>query len=143
MSAITASAVGTACASSVSFEEDRLTSSRRDEGGRATYTPTEAKYLAAQEADDFQELRKRYRGWVLPVAAGALIWYFLYVALAAYAPDFMGRPVFGNINVGLIAGLLQFVTTFGITALYIRFADRTLDPVSSRIREEFERGELT
>ena len=119
-----------------------MTSKQHHEGGRATYTSEEAKYLAAQEAPDFQDLRKRYRGWVLPVAAGALAWYFLYVALAAYAPGFMGRQVFGNINVGLIAGLLQFLTTFGITAMYIRFADRTLDPVSSRIREEFERGEL-
>lgn len=118
-------------------------SSAHSEGERATYTPIEAKYLAAQEAPDFQDLRQRYRGWVLPVAAGALVWYFLYVALAAYAPGFMGRPVLGNINIGLIAGLLQFVTTFGITALYIRFADRTLDPVSTRVREEFERGELT
>jgi len=117
-------------------------SSTDSERNRAVYTPEEAKYLAAQEAPDFQELRKRYRGWVLPVAAGALIWYFLYVALAAYASDFMARPVIGNINVGLIAGLLQFVTTFGITALYIRFADRVLDPVSSRIRDEFERGTL-
>jgi uncharacterized membrane protein (DUF485 family) len=117
-------------------------SSTESERGRATYTPEEAKYLAAQEAPDFQDLRKRYRGWVLPVAAAALIWYFLYVLLAAYAPDFMAEPVIGNVNVGLILGLLQFVTTFGVTALYIRYADRVLDPVSSRIRDEFERGTL-
>jgi uncharacterized membrane protein (DUF485 family) len=112
------------------------------EGTTAPPTAHEAKYLAAQEAPEFQDLRKRYRGWVLPVAAGALVWYFVYVALAAYAPDFMARPVIGNVNVGLIAGLLQFVTTFGITALYIRYADRVLDPVSSRIRDEFEEGTL-
>jgi uncharacterized membrane protein (DUF485 family) len=110
------------------------------EGGRATYTPTEAKYVAIQESPEFQDLRKRYRGWVLPVAAASLGWYFLYVALAAYANDLMGTPVFGNINVGLVMGLLQFVTTFAVTALYIRYADRTLDPASSRIRDEFEAG---
>jgi uncharacterized membrane protein (DUF485 family) len=117
-------------------------SSTHSEGGRTTYTPEEARYLEAQESPDFQDLRRRYRAWVLPVTAGALAWYFLYVALGAYAPGFMGRPVLGNINVGLIAGLLQFVTTFGITALYIRFAERTLDPVSTRIREKFEEGSL-
>ncbi|HVM28844.1 MAG TPA: DUF485 domain-containing protein [Mycobacteriales bacterium] len=117
-------------------------SSTSSERGRATYTPQEAKYLAAQEAPEFQELRRRYRRWVLPVTAAALAWYFLYVALAAYAPGFMGRPVLGNINVGLIAGLLQFVSTFGITALYVRFADRTLDPISTGIREKFEEGDL-
>ena len=118
-----------------------MSSSTQSERGR-TYTPTEAKYLAAQETDEFQDLRRRYRGWVLPVAAGALVWYVLYVALAAYASDFMAREVFGNINIGLVMGLLQFVSTFGITALYIRYADRVLDPVSTRIREEFEAGEL-
>ena len=117
-----------------------MSSSVKPERGRASYTATESKYLAAQETPEFQELRRRYRGWVLPVAAGALVWYFLYVALAAYAPGFMGRPVLGNINVGLIMGLLQFASTFGITALYIRYADRVLDPASTRIREDFERG---
>lgn len=119
-----------------------MSSNKHHEGGHATYTAEESKYLDAQEADDFQDLRRRYRGWVLPVAAGALVWYFIYVLLAAYAPGFYARPVFGNVNIGIIAGLLQFLTTFAITAAYIRFADRTLDPVSSRIREEFERGEL-
>jgi uncharacterized membrane protein (DUF485 family) len=113
-------------------------SSPEHERGHATYTPTEAKYLAVQESPQFQDLRKRYRGFVLPVAAGALVWYFAYVLLAAYAADFMGTPVFGNINLGLILGLLQFVTTFAITAWYIRFADKSLDPHSTRIRDEFE-----
>ena len=117
-------------------------STAEQDGRHATYTPIEAQYLAAQAAPEFQELRRRYRGWVLPVAGGSLVWYFLYVALAAYAPGFMGTQVVGNLNVGLVMGLLQFVTTFGVTALYVRYADRVLDPVSTRIREEFEAGEL-
>ena len=115
-------------------------SSTQSERGRATYSSTEEKYLAAQQSAEFQELRRRYRGWVLPVAAAALLWYFLYVLLAAYATDFMGTKVIGNINVGLIMGLLQFASTFGVTALYIKYANRVLDPVSERIRGEFEAG---
>ena len=99
-------------------------------------------YVTVQESGEFQDLRRRYRGFVLPVTGVALVWYFLYVLLAAYAPAFMGRPVVGNINIGLILGLLQFVTTFAITALYIRYAERVLDPASSRIREHMERGGL-
>ena len=38
----------------------------------------------------------------------------------------------------LVAGLLQFVSTFLVTALYIRHADKALDPVSARLREQFE-----
>jgi uncharacterized membrane protein (DUF485 family) len=97
-------------------------------------------FLAAQRTPEFQDLRRRYRGWVIPVTIVSLLWYFLYVLLAAYAPGFMGQEVAGNINVGLIMGLLQFVSTFGVTALYIRFADKVLDPATARIREEIEGG---
>jgi len=109
-----------------------------NERGVATYTPMEAKYVAMQSDPQFQELRRRYRGWVLPVAAASLVWYFAYVALAAYAPGFMARSVVGNINVGLVLGLLQFASTFAVTALYVRHADNALDPVSTALRERFE-----
>jgi uncharacterized membrane protein (DUF485 family) len=109
-----------------------------NEGGHVS--PSEARYVAVQQSTEFQDLRRSYRGWVLPVAGASLLWYFGYVVLAAYAHDFMSHKVLGNINVGLIMGLLQFVTTFGVTALYIRYADKVLDPASSRIREEMEGG---
>jgi uncharacterized membrane protein (DUF485 family) len=106
--------------------------------GAAAYTAREAGYIAMQESTEFQELRKRYRGWVLPVAAAALIWYFAYVALAAYAPGFMGQRLVGNFNVGLLMGFLQFVSTFGITALYVRHADQSLDTAAAALRDRFE-----
>ena len=115
-------------------------SSAQSEGGHAAYTSTEAQYIAIQETPEFQDLRKRYRGWVIPVAVGSLIWYFAYVLLAAYAPGFMGTKLFGNINLGLVLGLLQFVTTFAITQAYVKYADKSLDPASSRIRDEFVGG---
>jgi uncharacterized membrane protein (DUF485 family) len=111
-----------------------------DEDANARPTSHEAVFLAAQRTPEFQDLRRRYRGWVIPVTIVSLLWYFLYVLLAAYAPGFMGQKVAGNINVGLIMGLLQFVSTFGVTALYIRFADKVLDPATARIREEIEGG---
>lgn len=113
-------------------------SKAESERGHATYTPTEASYVAIQASPEFQDLRRRYRGWVLPVAAAALVWYFLYVALAAYAHDFMGQKLFGNINVGLVMGLLQFLSTFGITTLYIRHADKSLDSAAAALRDRFE-----
>ncbi len=108
------------------------------ERGHATYTPVEAQYLAMQESPEFQDLRRRYRRWVLPTAAASLAWYFVYVLLAAYAPDFMANKVAGNINVGLVLGLLQFVSTFAVTAAYVRHADRVLDPASERLLATFD-----
>jgi uncharacterized membrane protein (DUF485 family) len=69
-----------------------------------------------------------------------LVWYGLYVVLSAYARDFMGQKVVGNVNVALIFGLLQFVSTFLIAWWYTRWADRRLDPTAERLRNEVEGG---
>jgi uncharacterized membrane protein (DUF485 family) len=68
------------------------------------------------------------------------VWYALYVVLSAYARDFMGTKVVGNINVALVFGLLQFVSTFLIAWLYSRFAGRKLDPLADEIRARMENG---
>lgn len=70
-----------------------------------------------------------------------LIWYFVYVLLSSFAPDFMAQEVFGHITIGLLLGLGQFVTTFAITMGYVAFANRKLDPISSEIRADLERQE--
>jgi uncharacterized membrane protein (DUF485 family) len=99
-------------------------------------------YEEVQASSEFAELRSRFRKFVFPVSALFLAWYFLYVLLAAYAPDFMSTKVFGNINLGLIFGLGQFVSTFAITMTYARWADRQFDPTADRLREHIESGEL-
>ena len=84
-------------------------------------------------------LRHRLRKFVFPMSGLFLGWYLLYVLLADYAHGFMATKVFGNINVGLIFGLLQFVSTFVITTLYVRHANRNLDPLAEKLRDEIER----
>lgn len=100
--------------------------------------PAGEQFLAMQASPEFQELRTRLRRFVFPMTAFFLLWYALYVALGAFAHDFMAIRVFGNINVGLLIGLGQFLTTFVITGLYVRFANRELDPRATAIREELE-----
>jgi uncharacterized membrane protein (DUF485 family) len=108
------------------------------DSGASRPTPFEQRYIDVQKSPEFQDLRRRYRGFVLPVTAASVLWYFLYVGLAAYATDFMATKLFGNINVGLVLGLLQFVTTFAVTAVYVRYAGRVLDPRSAAIRDTME-----
>jgi uncharacterized membrane protein (DUF485 family) len=69
-----------------------------------------------------------------------VVWYFLYVLLSTYAPGFMSIPLIGYINIGMAMGLAQFVTTFGITWLYVRHASRNLDPLAAQLREDLEGG---
>lgn len=91
-----------------------------------------------QASPEFAELRSRLRRFVFPMSAAFMLWYLAYVLLASYAPGFMGIPVLGNINVGILVGLLQFVTTFAITGFYVRYADRHLDPIAESIRTRME-----
>lgn len=91
-----------------------------------------------QASADFAELRRRLRVFVFPMTVLFLAWYLLYVLLADYAHGFMATKLAGNINVGLVVGLLQFVSTFVITWLYVRYANRKLDPVADKIRGEIE-----
>lgn len=103
-------------------------------------TPSADEWLAVQASPQFQDLRNRLRRFVFPMTALFLTWYLSYVLLGAYAHDFMAQKVFGNVNVGLLLGLGQFVSTFLITGLYVRFANRELDPRAAAIREELEGG---
>jgi uncharacterized membrane protein (DUF485 family) len=100
-------------------------------------------YVAVEESAPFVELKKRHRSFVLPMAVAFLVWYFAYVLLSSFAADFMATPVWGLINIGLLMGLGQFVTTFAITMWYVSYANRRLDPISSEIREGLETQEAT
>ncbi|WP_214369097.1 DUF485 domain-containing protein [Pseudonocardia sp. H11422] len=93
-----------------------------------------------RSSPEFQDLRRRLRSFVFPLTGVFLSWYLLYVLLASYAPAFMAIKVLGNVNVGLVFGLLQFVSTFAITAWYVRYADRRLDPLAGKLRGEIEGG---
>ena len=95
-----------------------------------------------QSTERFQELRQRHRSFVFPMAIAFLLWYFAYVLLADYAAGFMSTKVWGNINVGLILGLLQFVSTFAITGWYVSYSNRRLDPIAAEIRNEIEGHEF-
>jgi uncharacterized membrane protein (DUF485 family) len=101
--------------------------------------PDPPDYTEVANSPEFARLRKALRGFAFPVTAAFLVWYALYVLLSAFARDFMGTKVIGNINVALIFGLLQFVTTFLIAWLYARFASRRLDPLADEIRARVER----
>lgn len=91
-----------------------------------------------QPTPDFQRLRRAFRSFAFPMTAAFLIWYLLYVLLADYAKGFMSHKLFGNVNVALVLGLLQFVSTFGIAWFYARRATVHLDPLAERLREEIE-----
>jgi uncharacterized membrane protein (DUF485 family) len=95
-------------------------------------------YVAFENTDRFINLQRRRRRFVIPLAVFFLVWYFAFVIVAAYLPDFMAQKVFGSVNLGIILGLGQFVTTFAITIWYVLFSNRVLDPLGVELRAELE-----
>jgi uncharacterized membrane protein (DUF485 family) len=97
-------------------------------------------YEAVRASRDFWTIQRRYGSFVRPVCTLLIIWYFLFVLTAVFAPGFMRISVFGDVNVGLCFGVLQFVSTFVIAMSYRRWARRRLDPLSDRLRHRLEGG---
>ncbi|MFF5726871.1 DUF485 domain-containing protein [[Kitasatospora] papulosa] len=100
-------------------------------------------YLEVQDSPAFREVRRRYRRFVVPAAAAFLLWYLAYVIAATTAHDLMARPVAGVLNVAMVAGLGQFLTTFLLTWAYARHARLHRDRVALELRwetQEMTRG---
>ena len=87
-------------------------------------------YEELHDSPDFDDLRRRYRRFAIPWTVAFLSWYLLYVIMSNWAHDFMSIKLFGNINVALVFGLLQFASTFFIAWLYARYMNRNVDPLA-------------
>ncbi|MFF8945537.1 DUF485 domain-containing protein [Streptomyces sp. NPDC014864] len=100
-------------------------------------------YLEVQRSAAFREVRGRYRRFVVPAVAVFLTWYVGYVVTATAAPGLMARPVLGAVNVGMLAGLGQFLSTFLLTWAYARHARLRRDRAALELRwdtQELTRG---
>ncbi len=111
-----------------------------DPNERRLLSPEE--YRAAQDSPEFVELKRKFRRFAFPMTFAFFAWYLLYVLLSTYAPDFMATEVFGNVNLGILLGLAQFVTTFVITHLYVAHANKHTDPIADEMRNRLEHHEF-
>lgn len=102
-----------------------------------TTTQQHQAYERIHATDDFQELRRRYRGFAFPATVAFMVWYLLFVVSANWLPSFMKTPLVGNVNVAFMFGILQFASTFLIAWLYARHANSALDPIAGRLEDEY------
>ncbi|MFF7329495.1 DUF485 domain-containing protein [Streptomyces sp. NPDC090306] len=102
--------------------------------------PSTEEFVEVQQSAEFGELRRSFRSFAFPLTIGFVAWYLLYVLLSNYAGDFMGTRLFGNINVALVLGLAQFLTTFLIAWWCARHASTQLDPKADAIKSRMEEG---
>lgn len=95
-------------------------------------------YQRIASESDFADLRRSYRRFAFPATIAFMVWYITYVVANNWARDFMDNKVVGNINVALVFGLLQFLSTFVIAYVYSRYSTKNLDPLADKLRDEFE-----
>lgn len=106
---------------------------RSSSGGQHALAASDI-YLEVQRSAAFQEVRSRYRRFVVPATIGFFLWYVAYVIAATTAPGMMARPVVGSVNVALLAGLGQFLSTFLLTWAYARHARLRRDRAALDLR---------
>lgn len=100
--------------------------------------PTPEEFLEMSESQEFGELRSTFRKFAFPISIVFLVWFFFYIITATYATDLVSIRVYGAITVGMVLGLAQFATAGLVTWMYLRFADKKLDPASAGIRAQLE-----
>lgn len=91
-----------------------------------------------QQSTRFGQLKKVFRSFAFPMTAVFLAWYLAYVLGSIFAKELMMTSVFGNVTVGFLFGIAQFVSTFLITWLYIRHMNKNVDPIAEELRAELE-----
>jgi uncharacterized membrane protein (DUF485 family) len=95
-------------------------------------------YVALGRGRGFRRLHKRFATSSVVIVTIFFGCYGTYVAMSAFARNVMEHPLVGNINLGLVLGLLQFVSTFLIAWLRGRYSRAALDPLAERLRTEIE-----
>src|SRR4029453_1800026 len=94
---------------------------------------------AAERSPEFRELTRRKKAFVVPATAFFMAWYFGFVILCGYAPDFMGREfITDGLTVGYVLALSQFLMTWVLGWMYLRKANREFDPLAAKAPELVE-----
>jgi uncharacterized membrane protein (DUF485 family) len=107
-------------------------------GGSAHHP--EIDWEAAERSPEFKELTRKRRSFVIPATGFFLAWYFGFIILAGYAPDFMGERIYEGFTVGYAFALSQFVMVWVLAGWYLRRANRDFDPLAKRAVERAVNG---
>ena len=100
-------------------------------------------WKAAEATPEFRRLVAARRRFVVPATIFFLAVYLGFIALAGYAPDFMGERIHQGLTVGYVLALAQFVMVFVLGWLYLRRANRVFDPLeaeAAKAANEASRG---
>ena len=86
-----------------------------------------------EHTQEFQELVRKRRSFVVPATIFFLVYYMGFILLAGYAEDFMASSVYEGLTVGYTLALTQFLMVFVLGIMYLRKSDRDYDPLAKAV----------
>src|SRR6478609_11004212 len=86
-----------------------------------------------ERSDEFRELVKKRRSFVVPATIFFFTYYMTFIIVAGYAPEFMGKSVYQGLTVGYCYALTQFLMVFVLGLWYLRKAEKEFDPLADAV----------
>jgi uncharacterized membrane protein (DUF485 family) len=120
---------------------DSIGSAPRVDGAGGSEHHSEIDWVAAERSPEFRELVRKRNRFVVPATIFFLVWYFGFIVLAGYAPEFMGEEFLTDgLTVGYVLALTQFVMVWGLGWWYLRKSDREFDPLAKKAAQRALEG---
>ena len=91
-------------------------------------------WVAIERSPEFRELAGRRRRFIVRASVFFLTFFLTYLLLTAFAQDFMGTEIAG-MPLAFLLAVAQVLMTWVVTWLYLRVADRELEPLENRAAE--------
>ena len=96
-------------------------------------------HQAITELPEFKLLLEKRKALVWPLLLVTIVSYFAFILFIAFAPAQLGQPIGSSvISIGIAAGIGLILLTFIITAIYVRSANRTFQPLLDVIARKAE-----
>ena len=115
----------------------------RDDVATAEQAPSReevAQWEGLERTDEFRQLTRARRSFVIPATIFFLAFYFALPLANGLAPGLMKTNVVGHINIAYLFALSQFIMAWVLAWLYIRRANHLIDPLAERVRQRAARG---
>lgn len=95
----------------------------------------EQRLTALMQSEEYRALIHQRHRIVWPLLWIAILSYQAFVLLIAFMPASLGKPVVEGsvVSIGIVLGLALLLFNFVITLLYVRAANRHIEPLIVRI----------
>src|SRR5699024_3035298 len=97
-------------------------------------------YIKIEHTEEFKELKRRKYRFIFSISLLFILYYLVFIAMSAYAQDFMSQPHWGNLTLGYLFGVSYNRVVWALAFVYVIKA-RQYDKLVDEIVEKYTDGE--